>query len=103
MKAPERFVAALEVAFTAPDPVLAIRQLAADDLAKGTSRQDLLDWLQGARALYPAREDDILDAMDIVHGWCSPHLLIRSPNDPRHDLPPTAPDGVALPKDTTAP
>lgn len=51
-----------------------------DDLV---SRQDVLDRLVLLREEYRrggdhVRESAMLDALDIVTGWCSPHLKIES-------------------------
>ena len=61
-------------------PVSALAQVLIDLRAKGFEKDMLLKELEAFRPLAAARseldEDNVLDVMDYVVGFCSPHLRI---------------------------
>ncbi len=57
--------------------VLRLRILVKVELAAGASRQDVLSALEDLRAHDPDREDVVLDALDFVAGWSSPHVSLH--------------------------
>jgi hypothetical protein len=74
---------AFELALRSAEPAAQLRQLATDELGKGRTREDVLARFEKARQALRAadREDDediILDVMDALVGWCSPHRKIPS-------------------------
>ena len=79
MALPINFRSALAEALEAPDPLTGLRSLAGRELAKGARRETLTEWFEEARELYPEREDLLLDALDFVTGWCSPHMKLNTP------------------------
>jgi hypothetical protein len=73
---PPSFADALAQALKASEPLTALRTLAAAELAKGTQREVLVDWFEAARARFPEQEDVLLEVLDFVVGWCSPHMKL---------------------------
>ena len=57
--------------------VLRLRILVKVELAAGASRQDVLSALEDLRAHDPDREDVVLDALDFIVGWSSPHVSLH--------------------------
>lgn len=73
----EAFAAALNTGA----PLLAIRAALSRFLERGASREAMLAELQDFRhevrkGSRPQDEDVVLDAMDFVEGWCSPHMRV---------------------------
>jgi hypothetical protein len=71
----------LELALGTPRPVESLRTLASDLLAAGHDRAKVLGMFEGARNRLRAAgregaEDAVLDVMDFVNGWCSPHMKL---------------------------
>jgi hypothetical protein len=72
--------AAYESALRSTEPVLVMRKIVSDELQRtGGDRELMLAELQELRAM--ARrdgldEDPVLDLMDFVYGWSSPHMKI---------------------------
>jgi hypothetical protein len=77
----EREREALTAAPSHVELVLRLRAVVRDALEAGTSRNDVLADLQRLRAELrqndPEREDVVLDVMDFVEGWASPHVAIQ--------------------------
>jgi hypothetical protein len=77
-------IAELQEAVQTRHPLVSLRdavKTAMDD--RGFSREDVLAMLQELRARYHDEgdahaEDIVLDTMDFVTGWCSPHMKIRT-------------------------
>jgi hypothetical protein len=66
---------AYRTALDAEDPVMALRSTVADEL-RHHSRERVLNDLEELRALLheEGQDDDVvLDVMDFLTGWCSPH------------------------------
>lgn len=71
----------VETALRADDRLGQLRAMAIELLAAGTERQELLDALEGVRAMLrsqdrEADEDTVMELMDIVADYCSPHMKI---------------------------
>ena len=78
---------AFELALRSAEPVAQLRQLATDELSKGRTHEEVLARFEQARQVLRAadREDDedvIMDVMDALAGWCSPHRKITPPAGP---------------------
>jgi hypothetical protein len=63
------------------EPLLALRDALREFLSAGATRENLLRELQDFRyevrkSRNPQNEDVVLDAMDIVEGWVSPHMRV---------------------------
>lgn len=76
------FDESLTVALAAPNPFQAVRSLAEGFLLRGESRDTLYKKLEQARQQLhkqgrEADADVVLDVMDLVDGWCSPHVKIE--------------------------
>jgi hypothetical protein len=62
-------------------PLVKLRALAIEHLETGLSRDEMLKALRALREQYRVdgnerAEDLVLDTMDFVTGWCSPHVRI---------------------------
>ena len=71
----------LEAALRSPEPFLQLRALAADYLQQGESREAVLDRFERVQtplraAGREADEDVVLEVMDCLVGWCSPHMKL---------------------------
>ncbi len=62
--------------------VMRLRALVKDALVSGDSPDDVLATLENLRGEDPDREDVILDVMDFVVGWSSPHLSLQDGGRP---------------------
>jgi hypothetical protein len=74
-------LAEFQDAVGAHSPLVKLRELSIEHLETGLSRDEMLDILRALRAQYRAdgnerAEDVVLDTMDFVTGWCSPHVRI---------------------------
>jgi hypothetical protein len=73
--------AAYVQALKSAQPLTSMREIVADELARRDGdREGVLSDLEDLRAM--ARrdgldEDAVLDLMDFVSGWCSPHMKIN--------------------------
>jgi hypothetical protein len=70
-----------EDALSSPDPVMQLRQLVIDHMEqKGLTNEQMLEVLEHVRlevrTEMPFAEDVVLDVMDFLAGWCSPHVKI---------------------------
>jgi hypothetical protein len=68
-------------ALAKPDPVLRLRDVVKELLTQGQEREEVLDELEHLRdALGRAGQektgDAVLDVMDFVVGWASPHMKV---------------------------
>jgi hypothetical protein len=73
---------ALERALKTESPVLSLRASLVALLSRGASRDSLLRDLEAIRGELRATkrerdEDVVLDVMDFLEGWSSPHLSLR--------------------------
>jgi hypothetical protein len=73
-------------ALRAGDPLHQLRAVAIEHLSAGMGRQELLDALEGVRADLrsqgrEADEDMVMEVMDFLVGWCSPHMRIPAEGD----------------------
>jgi hypothetical protein len=71
----------IEQALRGRDPVNELRELVLHLLANGQTREAILDLFEGARqqlrqADRETEEEAIMDAMDFLVGWCSPHMQL---------------------------
>jgi hypothetical protein len=70
---------ALEQALRSPDSLSALRTLALQDLAQGQPQAVVLDRFERARQQLRLEnrekdEDIVMEIMDFLVGWCSPHM-----------------------------
>jgi hypothetical protein len=75
---------AIERALRSAEPVFGLRAFAGDLLAQGMSREEVLSALEAVRRRLreggrDADEDAVMDVMDFVVGWCSPHMRLDPP------------------------
>jgi hypothetical protein len=73
--------AAIEEALRSDDRVGALRRLAQHLLDEGSEPETLLGQLERARqelreAGREEDEDAVMDVMDLLTGWCSPHMRL---------------------------
>jgi hypothetical protein len=73
----------LELVHTTPPARLMfpLRDLAREKLGQGYPREQLLEDFEYVRAELrdreeEAREDAVMDVMDFLYGWCSPHMRL---------------------------
>lgn len=57
--------------------VIRLRSLVKDELSQGTDRTEIIATLQDLRERDPDQEDVVLDVLDFVEGWSSPHMSLR--------------------------
>lgn len=75
----EREREALAAAPSHDELVLRLRAVAKDALAVGAPRDEVLASLADLRAVDPEHEDVVLDVMDFLDGWSSPHVSLNRP------------------------
>ena len=73
--------ASFEEAFSAPDPLVALRRVANANLERGLTRDELIAALEDLRrqlqaAGRDADEDVVLELMDMLAGWTAPHMKL---------------------------
>jgi hypothetical protein len=71
----------IELALRTPSPVMSLRDLAAELLRSGQDRDAVYEVFESARAALrtadrEADEDAVMDVMDFLIGWCSPHMTL---------------------------
>ena len=71
----------IEQALRANNPVKELRDLTLHLLANGQTRDAILELFERARqqlrqADRETEEDAVMDAMDFLVGWCSPHMKL---------------------------
>jgi hypothetical protein len=76
----------IEKALQSNEPVNELREVARTLFADGLTHEAVLDLFECARqqlrqADREAEEDAVMDAMDFLVGWCSPHMKL-SPEEP---------------------
>jgi hypothetical protein len=72
---------AFREALDSSEPVLKVRDLVRSELEHGVSRAEVLGQLESLRIELrgsgrEAAEDVVLDVMDFVSGWSSPHMQV---------------------------
>ena len=77
----------LEQALRSNEPVSEVRNLALQLFAEGRTREAVLELFELARqqlrkANRETDEDVVMDVMDFLVGWCSPHMSCRPNNRP---------------------
>jgi len=87
-----------EVALSSPDPIGSLRAMAMDRLARGHDRSAIASSFEEARqqlriADREADEDAVMDVMDLLVGWCSPHMEIGA--EVVGEVPPSTDAGAA--------
>mgnify|MGYP001609907509 CR=1 FL=1 len=75
----EREQEAMAAAPSHDELVMRLRVVVKDELVAGTSRNEVLAALDDLRTHDPEREDVVLDVMDFVVGWASPHVSLHQP------------------------
>ena len=75
----EREREALTAAPSRDELVMRLRVLVKEELVAGASRDEVLAALEELRTHDPDREDVVLDVMDFVVGWSSPHVTLGRP------------------------
>ena len=73
----EREREALAAAPSHDELVMRLRVVVKEALTTGTPRREVLAALDDLRAHEPEHEDVVLDVMDLVVGWSSPHVSLR--------------------------
>lgn len=73
--------AQLKTALASADPLEALRQAVRNLLTQGRTREEVLARLEHVRETLPEEaqntdKDIILEVMDFLTGWCSPHMVI---------------------------
>lgn len=81
MAVDESIFTELHRALDSPAPVASLREVVRKELAAGVPRQEVLDQLEALRYEFretgtEGQEDAVLDVMDFVSGWCSPHVRL---------------------------
>jgi hypothetical protein len=71
----------IQEALSSNDPVTELRNWVLHLLAEGQTREAILEMLEHARqqsrqADRDADEDAVMDVMDFLVGWCSPHMKL---------------------------
>jgi len=71
----------IEKALQANEPVNELRNVARNLFADGQTREAVVDLFEHARqqlrqANREAEEDAVMDVMDLLVGWCSPHMKL---------------------------
>lgn len=67
---------ALEAPPTHTELVLRLHSVIKDALASGITREQMAADLQRLRVANPEHDDVILDALDFLSGWSSPHMAL---------------------------
>jgi hypothetical protein len=69
---------ALEDALKQSDPVIQLKSAVKDMIVDGYNREDIIDEFELLRKELSdeTEENVVLDIMDFVVGWCSPHMKI---------------------------
>jgi hypothetical protein len=75
------FDQALDQALRSPEPLIQLRTLASNLLARGHEPAAVLELLEHERQRLremqrEADEDLVLEVMDFLAGWCSPHMRL---------------------------
>ena len=68
---------ALAAAPSHDELVMRLHSIVKDELASGTSRDEVLATLEALRRRDPDHEDIALDVMYFVVGWSSPHVSLQ--------------------------
>ncbi|MGC8642322.1 MAG: hypothetical protein ACP5XB_20870 [Isosphaeraceae bacterium] len=76
----------IEHALNSPEPFQQLRSLAARMLHEGYARTAVVEHFEEARqrlrqADREAEEDVVMDVMDCLVGWCSPHMKLLAAAD----------------------
>jgi hypothetical protein len=71
----------IELALKSDEPVLELRNLAQRLLVEGETREAVLDLFERARQQLrttdqETKEEAVMDVMDFLVGWCSPHMKL---------------------------
>ena len=73
----EREREALAAAPSHDELVMRLRVVAKEALSAGTPRDEVMAALADLRADVPEQSDVVLDVMDFVTGWASPHVSLH--------------------------
>jgi hypothetical protein len=57
--------------------VLRLRAVVKEELHRGTSRKVIRRELEALRREKPEHQDIVLDVLDFLEGWSSPHVSLR--------------------------
>jgi hypothetical protein len=74
----------LEAALRGPNALQQLREIAQEMLDQGQDRASILALFEQTRQQLrderrEAEEDVVLEAMDFLAGWCSPHMRLSEP------------------------
>ncbi len=72
----------IDEALRSPEPIRNLRSIAVEHFSRGTERSAVLAVFENARqelrrAGREADEDAVMDVMDFLVGWCSPHMKLE--------------------------
>ncbi len=76
----EREREALAAAPSHDELVMRLRAVVKEALASGMPRDQVIVALEDLKAHEPEHDDVVLDVMDFVFGWASPHLTLSQPS-----------------------
>ena len=80
MNASYSFFDSIRQSFAEADSLGSLRLLANQQLERGMSRETLTAWFEQARNHFPEHEDRLLEVLDLVAGWSSPHQALYPSN-----------------------
>jgi len=89
----------IDRALSSPEPIPKLRALVKELFSRGADKASVLAAFENARqelrrAGREADEDAVMDAMDFLVGWCSPHVKLEpEPTEPQANGYSAAPDG----------
>lgn len=89
----------IDRALSSPEPIPNLRALVQELFSRGADKSSVLAALENARqelrqAGREADEDAVMDAMDFIVGWCSPHMKLEpAPVEPQANGHSAAADG----------
>ena len=76
--------ARIQAALLSPDPLRGLRSVAQNLRSEGEGRDAILELFERSRrelreSNREPEEDLLMEAMDFVVGWCSPHMKMERP------------------------
>src|SRR5438046_1643828 len=88
----------LDEALGSSDPVRELRSVVMRLSTQGHTKDQILERLERSRqelrrAGREKEEDAVMDVMDFLHGWCSPHMKLRADSSVAPAVDSVNPDG----------